>query len=78
MEIEIKKASGRALCRGTNCKRSPEYVKPNGNIVRGTSCAYIVIQTAGLVYSAYYCRDCIDDLYQKMKEKLDTNLWIFH
>lgn len=76
MEIEIIKSSGRAMCRG-DCKMNPEYVDEKGNIKKGNSCAKITIWGAKGGASAFYCRDCIDTLYEDVRKILNPKLWLF-
>lgn len=65
-------------CAGINCKKLPEHMI---NILG--SVYYIKADTTAVRVSLngreeYYCRGCIDDLYNMMKSKLDPKLWAFH
>lgn len=76
MKLELQKASGRALCRGKDCKNLPEYMHKN-RIKKDTTCVAIRMESAGGWNTSYYCRDCIDQLYLEMKKALNPSLWIF-
>lgn len=78
MRITLEKASGRAICRRGNCAKKPEYISDKGTIIKGTTCAWISISSAGGGASACYCRDCIDIIYDEMKKILNPKLWVFH
>lgn len=82
IKIEVFKVDiSRMQCDNVNCKRLPEYFDQILNsffLKRGTICASITIETnIGEYGRQYYCRDCIDEIYQKIKSKLDSKLWIF-
>lgn len=74
MRIEIEKASGKSICRGWPCKALPKYIS-NGRIIAGTICAAVSISSASGGGTAYYCRDCIDQIYAEFKTKLNAKLW---
>ena len=76
MRAYLEKASGRSICRGSNCKCLPEFIKED-KIVKGTNCAAISISGAGGVVTAYYCEDCIEDVILTLKKELDLNLLAF-
>jgi len=78
MKIELDKSSGRSLCRSTTCAKDPEFINENGRIRKDTICAIIHTRSASGGHSSYYCRGCIDKLYQDMKKILNPQLWIFH
>lgn len=77
MRIGLDKASGKAKCRYEKCKRKPEYISVKGRIKKDTTCAWISAQGAGGWHTSFYCRDCIDDIYQEMKKILNPQLWVF-
>lgn len=77
MKITIIKASGRALCRGPRCEKKPEFVKDNGNIIKDSRCAKVSIWGAQGGSTAFYCRDCIDKLYEDVRKILNPKLWVF-
>ena len=76
MKIGIEKASGRAVCRHHQCKGKPEYIE-KGRIKKGATCAVISTGAADGWHASYYCRDCIDIIFQDMKTILNPKLWIF-
>jgi len=78
MRIQLIKASGRALCRSKDCKRLPEYVSEKGRIKSGTTCVAITMDSAAGFNTSYYCRDCVDKLYEDLKKILNPALWVFH
>lgn len=78
MRIELEKASGKAICRNRNCQKKTEYISENGRIKSQTTCAAITMQSAAGFNTSYYCRDCIDQLYQDIKKILNPQLWVFH
>jgi len=77
MRIKIEKANNKAKCRGLKCKKLPEFINRKGRIRKDTSCAVVSIASAGGGATAFYCRDCIDQIYMDMKMALDPKLWIF-
>ena len=65
-------------CANHSCKKDAKHLI---NILGDVW--YIKIETTVAVVSMggkeeYYCRGCIDDLYQMIKTKLDPKLWAFH
>lgn len=78
MHIELKKASGKSICRNGKCKKLPQYISAKGRILKDTTCVVISISGASGWAEAYYCRDCVDQLYLELKTKLNPNLWVFH
>lgn len=65
-------------CANRECKRNPEYMI---NILG--SVWYIKVDTTVAIVELNgnhetYCRGCIDELYKKIKTKLDPKLWAFH
>lgn len=65
-------------CSNINCKKLPAHTI---NILG--SVYYIRIDTTVAVISLggkeeYYCRGCIDEIYEMVKSKLDPKLWAFH
>lgn len=77
MWIKIIKATSKAKCRGIKCKNLPEYINRNGRIRKDTNCAVISISASNGGATAFYCRDCVDQVYMDMRIALDPKLWIF-
>lgn len=77
MEMGIEKASGRSVCRNEECKCLPEYITLKGRIKAGTICAWVSTEGADGTHTSYYCRDCIDMIYRKLKKTFNSDLWIF-
>jgi len=87
MKITVEPASHKYQyrCIGSECQRLPEfigdfkydngYVVSGNYILPGTVCAKIDAPYS--CDSFYWCRDCIDREFQKIKAALDSNLWIF-
>jgi hypothetical protein len=65
-------------CSNSQCKHSPEYhYNLIGNVwdlKLGTTCVIILPAFSG---EEIYCRDCIDQVYHRLKPVLDTKLWTF-
>ena len=78
MKINLIKASGRAICRSKDCKKKPEYISEKGRIKADTTCVAIMMDSAAGYHTSYYCRDCIDQLYEDIRKILNTKLWVFH
>jgi hypothetical protein len=78
MKIELEKSSGRAKCRSRTCKKKPEYISENGRIKAGTTCVAITMDSAAGWNTSYYCRDCVDQLYEDIRKILNPKLWVFH
>jgi hypothetical protein len=78
MRLGLEKASGRAKCRHEQCQRKTEYINEKGRIKSGTTCVWISTEGAGGWHTSYYCRDCVDKIYEEMKKILNPKLWIFH
>ncbi len=78
MKISLEKSTGRAKCRGFNCAKNPEYISEKGRIKQGTTCVAIQMDSAAGYHVSYYCRNCIDKLYDDMRKILNPKLWIFH
>lgn len=78
MRIALEKASGRAKCRNNSCKKKEEYISANGRIKSETTCAAITMDSAAGFNTSYYCRDCIEVIYEDIKKILNPKLWIFH
>lgn len=77
MKIKLEKASGHAICRSGFCEAKSEYIN-KGRIKRDTTCAAITMSSAAGTNTSYYCRDCIDKIYEEIKKVLNPKLWIFH
>lgn len=78
MRIKLEKASGRAKCRNAGCKLKPEYISESGRIKSDTTCAAIRMDSAAGYNTSYYCRDCIELIYEDIKKILNPKLWVFH
>lgn len=78
MRIKLIKASGRAKCRNRDCKNKEEYINENGRIKKDTTCAAITMDSAAGYNTSYYCRDCIDTVYEDIRKILNPKLWVFH
>jgi hypothetical protein len=78
MKIELEKSSGRGKCRSGYCKQNPEYISENGRIKAGTTCVAITMRSAAGRNVSYYCRECVDQLYEDVKKILNPKLWVFH
>jgi hypothetical protein len=78
MKIELVKASGKAMCRNRSCKCKIEFINPKSyRIKKDTTCAAITMESAAGWNTSYYCRDCIEIIYEDMKKILNPKLWIF-
>lgn len=79
IDIQIHRLQSTGIhCTNKECKRNPNYMI---NILG--SVWYIKVDTPVAIVmmggtAEYYCRDCIDWLYQYLKTKLDSKLWAFH
>jgi hypothetical protein len=65
-------------CSNTNCKKN---FRDTINILG--SVYYIRVDTTVAIISLggkeeYYCRGCIDEIYDMIRAKLDPKLWAFH
>jgi len=78
MKIELEKSSGRAKCRNRACKKNPDYIAESGRIKSGSTCIAITMDSAAGWNTSYYCRECVDEIYLKMKTLLNPALWIFN
>lgn len=77
------------ICFNTNCKRLKEYILQKGDplwasysregpaIITGTIAVKIIFGTYPYEKEIYFCRSCVDDVFEIFKQKLDTRLWIF-
>ena len=77
MELGLDKGTGKRKCRNSSCKKNPKYISATGRIIKDTTCAWVYVSDAAGGAQAYYCRDCIDEIYLRMKKILDPKLWIF-
>ena len=87
--ISIRKMhTNQLFCDNDNCKHLPEYTDyhkswfanapgPQWTIKEGSICAMVGMKGSWVSSANYYCRDCIDDIYQLIKSQMDTNLWAF-
>lgn len=78
MKIKLKKSTGRAKCRSQACLKKSEYINDKGRIKKDTTCVAITMQSSAGRNTSYYCRDCIDKLYDDIRKILNPNLWVFH
>ena len=78
MKITLIKSSGRCLCRNSTCEKKTEYITKSGRIKKDTTCAAIDMDSAAGYNTSYYCRDCIDKIYDDIKKILNPKLWVFH
>jgi len=87
IHVEVKTIHWNGVqCSNEHCKRLPEYIHyTNSNYMQagggfrqdwfikpGTIVAWV-----GNGADNIYCRDCIDQVYQLLKSKLDSKLWVF-
>ena len=77
MMIQVVKSKGNPKCRGFDCNQLPEHINPNGRIIKGTLVAKITVNSSVGYSEPIYCRDCIDQIYQTVREKLNSKIWIF-
>ena len=67
-------------CSNINCKHLPEYhfklFDRVYHIKTGTVCAFIRLTSGD--QTDIYCTDCIDEIYNICKSKLNKDLWAFH
>jgi len=77
MRIDLEKSSGKCKCRNGKCKKLPQFISAKGRILKDTICIAITVHGASGWTTAYYCRDCVDELYLELKAKLNHNLWVF-
>lgn len=73
MKLRLEKSSGRAVCRYDECQNNPKFITDDGRIRKDTDC--IVVTIRGI--SSFYCRECVDKLYEDMRKIMNTKLWIF-
>lgn len=77
MRVTLEKSSGRSKCRHPKCRKLLEFITDD-KIKANTTCAAIVFKSAFGECTAFYCRDCIDFVYNDIKSVLNSNLWAFH
>ena len=63
----------RYRCENDKCSKNPKYTDKNGIIKLGTNVIIIGYHS----YADYYCEECAEILYNKLKSKLDRKLWAF-
>lgn len=77
ISLEVEVCDGFFICGNENCKRSTQYnycvFGTTHYIKQGTICASIQVNNS----REYYCRDCIGEIYNLIKSKLDSKLWAF-
>ena len=77
-DIQIKKLEISGIqCYNKNCKHNPQY---NYNIIG--SVFHIKKDTIVAIVSVdnnynVFCRDCIDDVFNLIRSKMDSQLWAF-
>ena len=79
LHIQLEKLDITGLhCANFNCKKDPKYlINILGDVwYIKTDTTVAVISLSGK--TEYYCRGCIDELFQMIKTKLDSKLWVFH
>jgi hypothetical protein len=78
LPIWIEKVENNCMirCHNEKCNKSPLYIDKNGYIISNTTVAIVQLSHSNFG-SKYYCEDCIDQLYDWIKTKLDKRLWIF-
>jgi len=78
LNIELQKMSRTGFhCANKKCKRLPEHtVNILGSVYYIRVDTTVALITMG-EYFEYYCRGCIDEVYQLLKSKLDVKLWSF-
>lgn len=74
MKLSLEKSSDRGICRYDECQNNPKYINDLGRIKKDTTCVRIHIN--GI--TAFYCRECIDKIYEDMRKVLNSKLWIFN
>jgi hypothetical protein len=77
MKIKLIKASGRAKCRNLSCRKKQEFITDKGRIKTDTTCVAITMDSAAGYNTSYYCRDCIEIIYEDIKKILNPKLWVF-
>lgn len=78
--VTLEKASGRAICRGPECKKDKKFLTESGRIVKNTTCAAISINpgsTIQTLYRHYFCYDCMSWLLIEFKKVLDPTFRAF-
>jgi hypothetical protein len=84
IHIEVLKVPTSGIrCDNSTCPHSPEYhdriIGDNYFIKQDTTCFLIWLgDNISASSTEWYCRDCIDTVYQYIKSKLDSKLWAFH
>jgi len=63
------------MCRNEFSLRKVEFIK-NGKIIKGTICAEVTLLSGAGDNTSYFCRDCIDIFYNKVKMNLTCKLWV--
>lgn len=78
LHIDIRKVGYSGMkCDNYHCSHDPELFDKVINthfMKEGTIYARIFLASGNV---DYYCRNCIDQVYQNIKSKLDTKLWVF-
>jgi len=67
--FKILKSDGRYNCRNYYCKNLPQYISKRGTIKRGSVMLF--------VGPSAFCFDCIDEVLETAKLKLNKSFWIF-
>ena len=78
MRIELEKSSGRAKCRNSKCKKNTKFISEAGRILKDTTCVAITMDSAAGYNTSYYCRECVDEIYDDIRKILNPKLWSFH
>ena len=78
MKIELVKASGKAICRHKDCSKNPDYISgSSGRIKKGTICCFMSVWGANGYTKVFFCRECLEKIYNEVKVKLNPKLWAF-
>jgi hypothetical protein len=79
MKITLENASGLSLCRSGSCLANPDYINTKtGRIKANTTCAVLAVRSASGVNKSYFCKGCLEKLYNDIRIILDPTLWVFH
>lgn len=66
-------------CAHPECKKNPKYmVNILGSVWYIRVDTTVAVVTVGGSRAEYYCRECIDELFNEVRTKLDSKLWAFH
>lgn len=74
MNFKLVRGSGYTICRGNDCKKLETLVSAKGRIKRKTVCLKVTGLHAGGVFEMYFCKDCINDIYEYFKQLSPTEV----